>query len=350
VPKFLTCSYTAPFSSKIPQKGEIFSVFENKNRARNKGKCSIISLFLHLFNFCFINLSVLFMSFHLSNSGISFWNYLWALFLLLLAYLFGSILSGLIVFFCGFTSTDQLNSTLYFSLLLLPWLAVFLAFLPISKTVLKTPFIRLFTSRVRFDWRRFLWAFFLWFTLCFCTFLLTIDNGVVLNFKVTRFVSLLFVALVVLFFQCASEELLFRSFLLKWIGGQRKTIWVIQILVTGTIFGLLHATNPEVDAIGNSVMWYYIGTGIFLGLLVILDQGIELSIGFHYANNLFAAVILTNTWQVFQTDALFLDTRPPSYSSTDTLMMVGTQLIFLSACWMLFWRKQKLPFLINKKE
>jgi hypothetical protein len=37
----------------------------------------------------------------------------------------------------------------------------------------------------------------------------------------------------------------------------------------------------------------------------------ELAIGYHAANNLFAALMITTDWQVFQTDAVFIDTTPP---------------------------------------
>ncbi|MDC1186818.1 hypothetical protein N8079_03230 [Crocinitomicaceae bacterium] len=42
-----------------------------------------------------------------------------------------------------------------------------------------------------------------------------------------------------------------------------------------------------------------------------VDNGLELTIGYHFANNIFAAIVLTTNWQAFQTDALFMDTTPP---------------------------------------
>lgn len=39
--------------------------------------------------------------------------------------------------------------------------------------------------------------------------------------------------------------------------------------------------------------------------MALMDDGLELSMGYHAINNIFAALILTNEWQAFQTDALF---------------------------------------------
>ena len=43
-----------------------------------------------------------------------------------------------------------------------------------------------------------------------------------------------------------------------------------------------------------------------------MDEGTELSLGLHAANNIFAAFLVTTDWMVFQTDALFIDTSEPS--------------------------------------
>ena len=60
----------------------------------------------------------------------------------------------------------------------------------------------------------------------------------------------------------------------------------------GYFFGCLHFSNPEVEKIGYSILIYYIGTGFFLGILTIIDKGIELALGFHIANNLINIFII----------------------------------------------------------
>ncbi|MEE9349857.1 MAG: CPBP family glutamic-type intramembrane protease [Flavobacteriaceae bacterium] len=87
---------------------------------------------------------------------------------------------------------------------------------------------------------------------------------------------------------------------------------LLPLLVTSVAFGLLHGANPEVEKLGNIVMVYYIGTGLFLGVLTLMDEGTELALGFHAANNIVAAIFVTTTWTVFQTDALLIDNSEPS--------------------------------------
>jgi len=58
-------------------------------------------------------------------------------------------------------------------------------------------------------------------------------------------------------------------------------------------------------------MIYYIGTGFLFGITTLMDDGTELSLGMHAANNIVAAVFVTMNWTVFQTEALFIDTSEP---------------------------------------
>ena len=81
--------------------------------------------------------------------------------------------------------------------------------------------------------------------------------------------------------------------------------------MTSVIFGSMHILNPEVDKIGYWVLVYYIGTGLFLGILTLMDEGLELALGFHAANNLITALLVTSDWTAIQTNSLFKDTSSP---------------------------------------
>ncbi len=84
------------------------------------------------------------------------------------------------------------------------------------------------------------------------------------------------------------------------------------LLITSFTFGMLHISNPEVDKLGNIIMVYYIGTGLFLGIMTLMDEGIELSLGFHAANNLFTALLVTADWTAFQTHSILKDMSDPT--------------------------------------
>ena len=275
-------------------------------------------------------------------------EYLFSLFILVGAYRAGNVPAVLV--YSKFQSVPGdiftaleggVGTTATFFLLLLPWITVFIAFFPISKFILKWP-VRFFVStRPKIDSKRFLFTFVLWFLMCLVTFFATKNELVLNSFRADKFIPLFIVASVVLLIQCAAEELVFRSFLLKWIGRKASMGW-LQVVITGAVFGYLHGSNPEVDAIGKIALIYYIGTGIFLGLITVLDDGLELAIGFHYANNLFAALIVTSNWQVFRTDAVFIDTNPPAFTLADFAFAFGGQLVFFLICRNVFkWKAMR---------
>ena len=81
---------------------------------------------------------------------------------------------------------------------------------------------------------------------------------------------------------------------------------------TSIVFGSLHFSNPEVQKLGLGVMAYYIGTGLFLGILTLMDEGIELALGFHASNNIMTALFVTSSWTVFQTESILIDISEPT--------------------------------------
>ena len=46
-----------------------------------------------------------------------------------------------------------------------------------------------------------------------------------------------------------------------------------------------------------------------------MDNGIELSLGFHAANNLIGALLITADWTVFQTNSILIDKSEPEIFS-----------------------------------
>ena len=86
----------------------------------------------------------------------------------------------------------------------------------------------------------------------------------------------------------------------------------MPLVLTSLLFGLLHIGNPEVGKLGYGIMLYYIGTGFFLGILTLMDEGLELALGFHAANNLFTALLVTANWTAFQTPSVLRDVSEPS--------------------------------------
>ena len=68
----------------------------------------------------------------------------------------------------------------------------------------------------------------------------------------------------------------------------------------------MHMANPEVAEYGWKVMLLnYATTGLLLGAITLMDDGLEIAIGMHAANNLFAALFVTFEDSAVQTNAIF---------------------------------------------
>ena len=83
----------------------------------------------------------------------------------------------------------------------------------------------------------------------------------------------------------------------------------MALFLTSIVFGSLHLANPEITALGYEFIFLYITVGFVLGIMTLMDDGLELAIGFHAANNLFAALLVTADWTVFQTESILISLR-----------------------------------------
>lgn len=214
--------------------------------------------------------------------------------------------------------------------LILPFVFALIALLLAVKFLHKRPILSVITIRTKFDWKRFFTIFFMWGKVMaiFLALSMFSSSQITWNFNAATFFPLLLISFFLIPLQTACEEVLFRGYLFQGFGKIYKKGWV-SVVLTGLLFGLLHSANPEVETLGYGVMVYYIGTGIFLGLLTLMDDGLELSMGYHAVNNIFAALILTNEWQAFQTDALFMDHSKPTFGWDSLLTIFIIQPLFL---------------------
>lgn len=169
------------------------------------------------------------------------------------------------------------------------------------------------TSRPKIDWSRVFFSFSLWsvFTIVSTVlFYYSNPDDFVLNFKLVPFVVLVVIGVLLIPIQTSSEEYIFRGYLMQGFANLAKNKW-FPLLMTSIIFGAMHLSNPEVSKMGNIIFIYYIGTGLFLGVLTLMDEGMELALGFHAANNLVSALLVTSDWSAFQTHSIFKDIAEP---------------------------------------
>jgi membrane protease YdiL (CAAX protease family) len=191
------------------------------------------------------------------------------------------------------------------------------------KYIHKQSLTSLTTSRAKIDWKRIFFAFFFWGIVSSGLILIDYYNnpeGYVWNFNPEKFAILAVIAILLVPLQTSFEEYLFRGYMMQGIGVIAKNKWV-PLVVTSVIFGVMHIANPEVDKLGNIIMIYYIGTGFFLGIITLMDEGLELALGFHAANNLFTALLVTADWTAFQTHSILKDMSDPTESTIASIMV-----------------------------
>lgn len=199
----------------------------------------------------------------------------------------------------------------FFIYQIFPHLVGFAMLLFAFKLIHKRPILSFLTARPALDLKRF----FVGFGLCALLFgglfiynLTLSDNHLVWNYSPEHFYFLVVICIFLVPFQTGLEEVFFRGYLLQLFGRVTSRGLTI-ILTTGLLFGVLHMGNTEVTDFGWIVMLFYILSGCFGALITLMDDGLELSWGFHTANN-FMGVLIVTSGQTFSTEALYLDTKP----------------------------------------
>ncbi len=94
-------------------------------------------------------------------------------------------------------------------------------------------------------------------------------------------------ALILIPIQTSTEEIFFRGYLLQALGLKIRNLPLL-ILLSGLFFALPHLSNPEVSQNFWLVMSSYFITGVLASGITLRDHGLELALGMHAANNLFA--------------------------------------------------------------
>ncbi len=254
-----------------------------------------------------------------------FWKYLIGSLIIITASFIGQIPFSVAVLYKSFRDksvfpTDNAevmkmfepNMTLF--LVMISFAFAFAGIYLVIKYLHNQTLLSITTVRNKIDWSRIFFSFFLWSVFSILSFLVIYfraPENFELNFKLIPFLILVVVGSVLIPIQTSTEEYVFRGYLMQGFANLALNKW-FPLLMTSLIFGSMHIFNPEVAKMGYIIMFYYIGTGLFLGVLALMDEGMELALGFHAANNLVGALLVTSDWSVFQTHSIFKDLSEPS--------------------------------------
>ena len=241
------------------------------------------------------------------------------------------------------------NTTLV--LMLLPFTVVAVLVLGIIRKLHHISIRAFITSRTKIDWKRIAFAFGSIVLLNFLFFVISYfsnPSDFQWNFDPQAFVILFLIAIVLVPLQTSAEELFFRGYLMQGFGQVFKHR-IFPLLITSLMFGLIHFGNPEIDKLGPLLMVSYVSMGFFFGIITLMDEGLELALGYHAGNNLLISLLVTADWTAFQTNSLFLDVSTPNVYMLAFMQLPMLLILLALFSWKYGWNNWRQRLISSPK-
>ncbi len=292
-----------------------------------------------------------------------FWKYIVVLITTLLASNFIGILPFVITAFIIGTSNGLsimeisenimnaeylgMSSNLSLFLMLIAFVVAFLTLVILVKLLHHQSISEIINGTKKIRWKRIFWGAGIWIIISAISLVVSYisdPDNFVLQFDIASFIPLFFIAVILIPIQTSYEEFSFRGYLAQGIGRITKNRWMVFI-IPSVLFALMHLANPEVKEYGVLVMMpNYLIVGLLFGLVSVLDDGIELALGMHAANNVFLGLTATHASSAIQTPAIF------SLKEADPIYGIIEITIFSLIVIAFFYKKYNWNFsVLNKK-
>lgn len=231
-----------------------------------------------------------------------------------------------------------INKNILLALLLGMFVFTFFGLLIVVKSVHKKTLVSIITAWDKIRFSRFLFGFGVWAVFLIISVLLSYflnKEDMKFQFDPMNFIYLVAVCLILMPIQTGTEELIFRGYLVQGLSQVFKN-GITPLIITSLLFGLVHMTNPEAKEYGWIMMLpYYSLFGFFLGAITLLDEGLELAMGIHCANNIISSLLITSPNGVLKTDAVFVTTAENPGSE------FLTWLVMAALTFTIFWQKYR---------
>ena len=229
----------------------------------------------------------------------NWWRYMFSIVLIMAFYLLGIFITGQVGIYLNngkppkpMTEFIIQHSNIFVSKIAtnLEFIVGFIGLLLAVKFFHKRNPITLFTTFSSIKWKRIVFG-----AIVYSAIYLAIEiiysyyngNSFNINLPTYKFYSLLIISLAIVPIQTTFEESFHRGYLLQTLTYYFKYPW-IALLITSFLFGVIHIDNPE-------YLIFYCLTGLFLGLIIILSNSLELAIGIHSAHNLMGLILSDNS-------------------------------------------------------
>ena len=141
------------------------------------------------------------------------------------------------------------------------------------------------------------------------------------SFSLPQFLLLIVIGITLLPIQTTFEELLFRGYMyqgvLRYIGHRWASMIIIAIIFAG-----MHLSNPEIITFGFwTMLAQYLVMALIFGVIACWDKGTEVTIGMHFANNLFCMAFVVTEGTVFTSSGAMFRVASPVNDYKDTIVI-----------------------------
>lgn len=259
------------------------------------------------------------------------------LFVLLITFIGGEILGSIpLAIYSSFSGVDIADTSIPISnltivFILFIFVVMFCLFVISVKRIQKKKIISITTGRSRIDVKRIFTGVIIWGTISSVLFFagLPFSDDIKFRFDAYQFIPLFFICLIMLPFQTTFEEFVFRGLLMQGSYLLFKNKW-IALIATSILFAIMHGANPEIETYGFwTAMVIYFIIGLTLGLITILDNGMELAIGMHFINNFFSFIVISTEGTVIQAAGSLFVGGHSSIGLFDIITVVMVCLVFI---------------------
>ena len=206
------------------------------------------------------------------------------------------------------TNIESLPSLFLFLIVMIPFPFSLAALWGGLGLLHKRPLMSIINPAGKIAWKRVFLSALVWFLLAGLSDIILgffDPANYVFTFDLNQFAPYFLLAIILVPIQTTTKEMIFRGYLAQWIGRYSRHLWV-PLVVPSLVFTLLHGLNPEVLTYGAWLtLPFYFGIGLLLGWITLRFGGLELAIGLHAANNLYAVLMVTFPGSALPSPAIF---------------------------------------------
>lgn len=228
----------------------------------------------------------------------NWWRYVLSLVTIVTFYLLGVFMSGLVGIYLnngtppkGMTEFIIQHSNVFVSKIAtnLEFIVGFIGLLLAVKFIHNRNPVTLITTFSKIKWKTIIYGAIVYFVLnTIVVISYSYYNGSSFQFvlQADKFFPLALISFLIVPIQTCFEDFFHRGYLLQMLTYYLKYPW-ISLLITSILFGALHVSD-----INNFI--FFCGAGLVLGLITVVSNSLEITIGIHVVHNLFHLFIAEN--------------------------------------------------------